>query len=196
MSVLVEVVRNVLVIIIVASLLEMLLPEGSTRPFVRFAVGLFILIAVLNPVLTAVFARQDLEISWWDSRADYRGEMGYVEEKGQRLQEEVLRQSGEMAREKLQGQISAMATLVPGVAEVKTEARVDARGAVKKLKLVVRPERPPQTDGEGKNPGVFFSSGSDLPEEEKEQIRTKMSGILQQFYGLDGVNIEIQFEGG
>lgn len=195
MSVLVEIVRNVLVIIIVASLLEMLLPEGSTRPFVRFAVGLFILIAVLNPLLTAVFARQDFEMSWWDYRADYRDELGEVEEKGQRLQEEVARQSGEMAREKLQGQISAVATLVPGVADVKAEAQVDGRGAVQKLKLVVRPERPSEESGE-ENPGVFSSSGSGLAEEEKEQIRTKMSGILQQFYGLDGVNIEIQIEGG
>ena len=51
MEVLAEIVRNLLVIIIISSFLEMLLPEGNTRPFVRFAVGMFVLIAILTPSL-------------------------------------------------------------------------------------------------------------------------------------------------
>ena len=51
MQLLSEIVRNVIVIIIIASFLELLLPQGTLQPLVRFAIGLFILIAVLNPVM-------------------------------------------------------------------------------------------------------------------------------------------------
>ena len=59
MSVLTEIVRNILVIIIMASFLELLLPEGHT-PFCALCHRAFVLIAVLNPVLgyflmTAIF---------------------------------------------------------------------------------------------------------------------------------------------
>ena len=66
MSVLTEIVRNILVIIIMASFLELLLPEGAIRPFVRFAIGLFVLIAVLNPVLGYFFDDSNFQITWWD----------------------------------------------------------------------------------------------------------------------------------
>ena len=47
-----DIVRNVLVIILVSSFFELLLPDGKVKPFVRFnIIGLFILISVLNPAL-------------------------------------------------------------------------------------------------------------------------------------------------
>jgi stage III sporulation protein AF len=67
MSVLTEIVRNILVIIIMASFLELLLPEGAIRPFVRFAIGLFVLIAVLNPVLGYFFDDSNFQITWWEA---------------------------------------------------------------------------------------------------------------------------------
>ena len=48
MDVLVEIVKNLLVIIILASFLELLLPGGGMKPYVRLAIGMFVLIAVLT----------------------------------------------------------------------------------------------------------------------------------------------------
>ena len=42
MEVLTEIVTNLLVIIIISSFLEMMLQEGNTKPFVHFAVALFV----------------------------------------------------------------------------------------------------------------------------------------------------------
>ena len=56
MTVLSEIVRNVLVIVLIASFLELMLPEGTLRPFVRFAIGLFILIVVLSPLAGILFS--------------------------------------------------------------------------------------------------------------------------------------------
>jgi stage III sporulation protein AF len=89
MSVLTEIVRNILVIIIMASFLELLLPEGAIRPFVRFAIGLFVLIAVLNPVLGYFFDDSNFQITWWDYQ------MEAVEE------ESLLRRGQEKAQNEL-----------------------------------------------------------------------------------------------
>ena len=48
MAILSEIVRNILVIVLIASFLELMLPEGTLRPLVRFAIGLFILI-IMSP---------------------------------------------------------------------------------------------------------------------------------------------------
>jgi len=62
MAVLTEIVKTFLVIIILASFLELLLPEGKVKPFVRFAIGLFILIAVLNPGLSLLFSGHNFDV--------------------------------------------------------------------------------------------------------------------------------------
>lgn len=68
MTVLSEIVRNVLVIVLIASFLELMLPEGTLRPFVRFAIGLFILIAVLSPLAGILFSDRSINIEWWDMK--------------------------------------------------------------------------------------------------------------------------------
>ena len=70
MEVLVTIVKNLLVIVVIASFLEILLPDSSVRPFVRFAIGLFVILAILNPIL-AVFFREAMQAGAWDLPWEY-----------------------------------------------------------------------------------------------------------------------------
>ena len=89
MSIIYEIVRNIIVIIIVSSLLELLLPDGRTKPFVRFAIGLFVLIAILSPVLGYLYSGHDFSIRFWDSAFSSSDEEKFLE-KGGRLHEEIM----------------------------------------------------------------------------------------------------------
>ena len=54
MEVLTEIVRNVTALLLLAALLELLLPEGSTARFIRVAIGLMLTASILIPLLTSL----------------------------------------------------------------------------------------------------------------------------------------------
>jgi stage III sporulation protein AF len=101
MSVLTEIVRNILVIIIMASFLELLLPEGAIRPFVRFAIGLFVLIAVLNPVLGYFFDDSNFQITWWDYQMEAVEEESLLR-RGQEINQNIMNHNQSLLKEKLE----------------------------------------------------------------------------------------------
>lgn len=194
MTVLAGMVKNVLIIIILASFLEVLLPEGRVKPFVRFAIGLFIIIAVLNPVLNALFEQREFEINLWDYKVSSEQEKEILE-KGKRINQQIAANTGPGIKEKIEGQVSAVAMLVPGVKEVKTSASLNDEGGLNKLDLTVRLEEsePLQKGGEVN----VFLGGEDAPgAEDKKQIEEKIRGVINNLYGFQHQEINIQFEGG
>ena len=70
MEVVIEMIRNVVMIILLTTFLDMLLPSGSLKPFVKVIMGLFIMLSILNPVLSLFMNEQGLEIfAWRDERS-------------------------------------------------------------------------------------------------------------------------------
>lgn len=114
MTVLKDLVRNVVVIILLTTFLEMLLPSGSMKRFIKVVTGIFVLMAVLSPLSDLIRAEQELAIFDW-----YQPEVaaGYssVLEDGNRLSglnQELLRDNYAFGLEK---QIVALVKLVRGV---------------------------------------------------------------------------------
>jgi len=194
MEVLAEIVRNILVIIILTSFMELLLPEGKQKPFVRFAIGLFILIAVLTPILNAVFSDRNLKINLWNSSADYYYSEEIIEN-GAKIQELIQNSNQEVIKEKIQGQINAMALMVPGVKEVNTEAQVDDEGTLEKVLIVVTTSPESQVRETGLD---VFATADQLSsaEMDKEAVQNKIQDVIHNFYGFNKAAIEIKFEGG
>ena len=192
MEVLAEIVRNLLVMIIIASFLEMLLPEGNTRPFVRFAVGLFVLIAILTPSLHYLYDDVSFPVSAWDdSWPGYDNE--YVTGTGARIQEQIKGQSDLLLQEKLEEQVSAVAILVPGVDDVQAELTLDQNGNPRRLGLVVQSSGPIKTDGI--RPVEVWAGAETEADLDKAEITSKMIKIITNLYGLEAQDIEIVFEG-
>ena len=193
MAVLAGMVKNVLVIIILASFLEVLLPEGRVKPFVRFAIGLFIIIAVLNPVLNALFEQKEFEINLWDYQVSSEQKREILE-KGTRINQQIAASTEVGIKEKMEGQVSAVAMLVPGVKEVKTSATLNGEGGLNNLDLIVRLEASKQ-EKEGEM-NVFLGGGDAPSPEDKKQIEDKIRGVISNLYGFENLKINVQFEGG
>ncbi len=195
MDTLVEIVKTVLVIIIVASLLELLLPESSLKPFVSFTMGLFLLIAILNPVLHVAFRDRDFEINFWD----YKYNQALEEEmmgKGLDINQQVMDSNEKQVQEKLQGQISAITSLIPGVKEVEARIEKGETGAADQVMLLVQVEHD-EAEKPGTDVTVFGGSGEEeLKREEQEQIKNKILMLVDNMYGMKADQIEITFEGG
>lgn len=191
MSTLAEIVKHVMIIIVITSFLELMLPEGGIKPFVRFAIGLFVIIAVLNPVLSFLFQDHNFEIKWWDAQ-NMVSSQEQVVQKGQVLQEQIVGIGNHKLKEKLEGQINSMAQLVPGVAEVKCSAELNQDGGIETLSLKVK-EEVKQSEQEEATPTLVDKK---MEEKSREQIRNKLTNLLGNFYGLEGVKVEFIFEGG
>ncbi|MEN6348388.1 MAG: stage III sporulation protein AF [Syntrophomonas sp.] len=193
MSTLTEIVKSILVIIILASFLELLLPEGGLKPFVRFSIGLFILISVLNPVLSFLFKDQSLEINLWDYQVDSaKGED--IINKGKNLNQEMVAGNQKSIQEKLQGQISSVAMLVPGVTDAETEVQMNREGNPEKLRITVKPGQAGSSRQSNKVQ-VFSENQTAISTFEKEEVESKIKRLVSNLYGYDSNDIEVEFEG-
>ena len=185
-----KMVTNVLVIIILASFMELLLPEGKLKPFVRFAIGLFILIAILNPSLSFLFNRNhDFNLSFWDY-CEQTEKSDRIMEKGQDLSEKILGEKDDLALKKLQGQISAMIMLIPGVKAVETVAQLSDQGVLLRLDLLVTTE-----EGDKKSEKGLAATNAAM-DRQKNEIENKAVNIVKSFYNLEDVDIKIGFTRG
>ena len=192
MDVIAEIVKNLLVIIIMSSFLEIMLPDGNIKPFVRFAIGLFVLIAVLSPTLAYIYDDKNFQISVWDDRVDEHIPQE-IQASGQKIQQQITSKSSELMKQKLEGQISAVAILVPGVDDVHTRISVGEDGSLQRLQLMVRPGKNSSSD-EVERVNAF--SGYPQSDTEQKEIERKILQVMGNLYGLKGENIEIKFEGG
>lgn len=194
MDVIAEIVKNLLVIIVMSSFLEIMLPDGHTKPFVRFAIGLFILISILNPALAYIYDNRNFQISVWDDQIDEKTTQD-INEGSRKIQEQITSRSNDIMREKLAGQISAVVILVPGVDDVHTEVAINENGSPQKLKLTVRTGKAQNVE-QIEPVNVLSSASQDSPAAEYDEIENKILRVIHNLYGLEADNIEILFEGG
>jgi stage III sporulation protein AF len=194
MSVIGDIVRNLLVIIIVASFLEVILPDGSLKPLVRFTIGLFIIIAILNPVVKFLGGNPNLAVEEWDQRINQQLSSEIVTG-GESINQQISDQTNKVLKEKIQGQISAVAVLVPGVEEVDSKILMGKDGVPQKLQLTVRTSA--SDSKRGIQPiDVFSSSSQENDAQEQDRISNKIRQVISNLYGLEAENIEVDFEGG
>lgn len=193
MSIIYEIVRNIIVIIIVSSLLELLLPDGRTKPFVRFAIGLFVLIAILSPVLGYLYSGHDFSIRFWDSAFSSSDEEKFLE-KGGRLHEEIMQPADqERMIEKMQGQLDTVLILIPGVEDAHTTLNMDQEGGITGAEIMVFPASLQEEYPAGQV--ELFTQADDSTPQENE-IRHKIHKIIQNLYGIEPDLVKIEFEGG
>lgn len=191
MEVLVQLVKNVLVIVILTSFLELLLPRGTMQKYVRFAIGLFIVVAVMHPILAALMNKQDISVEFWE----YNPVSGEdILEKGQEINQAMREEQQQELQGKVAGQVSAVALLVPGVEEVETQVQLSPDGSIISLQLVVMGS--PLEDTEEGRVGIFGEPQETMAQPQQEQIETKITGVLRNMYGLEDSKITIEFQGG
>lgn len=189
-----EIVRNLLVIIVIASFLELILPDGKLRPFVRFSVGLFILIAILSPTLKVLFTDKSFEIGFWDYQLDAGVERS-VMDKGEELSHKLFQPHQDEIQSRLQGQINALSNLVPGVNTVQSRVETDPGGSVKKITLQIDTGSSTRIEAVA-GVKVFSSQAPPLDADEEKVIADKITQMINNLYDIPREKVEINFGGG
>ena len=81
-----QLVRNLAVLAIMAAFLEMLLPLQGTRRFVQVIIGLFIMLAVLGPIVTLLRQQPPLHFNMPVSSGSGGVDLNKILEQGQSMQ--------------------------------------------------------------------------------------------------------------
>ncbi|MCL2677569.1 MAG: stage III sporulation protein AF [Clostridiales bacterium] len=173
MNILIEIVRGVAVLVILALFLEMLLPEGGLLSFARLVMGLLLIAVVLNPVIAA-FGKLTIT-SFFEYNAPGVST------------EEVLRQGRELGaslteaarlayEQDLARQISALVRLTQGVKSAEATAVFEREG----LALII----------------VRVWTENAMTAEEMNALGGKISSLIADFFSTDPKNVIVEVTGG
>ncbi len=111
-------VKNLAVILLIATFLEMLLPKKSMRGYVQLVMGLFVISAVLSPISSLLKAPLALEIPAWSQAGQQ--DLPVLAGQGTAIGQNAVQ---EQYRKILINQIKAIAVGVSGVKDVKADIR-------------------------------------------------------------------------
>lgn len=137
---LLQIVCSLILLLLLYSLLEMMLPPGSLARFVRLVMGLTLLAAVTVPLgrLPSLIEKAELvpAAAPLQEQGELYAEQG--EEIGRQLRDEGRREQ----ESQLAAQISALAELVSGVEEARAEVTLDDGGGLARVVLYIRSPEP------------------------------------------------------
>lgn len=186
-------VKNIILIVLFASFLELLLPNSSLQRFIRVIMGLLVMLAILNPAI-------DLVQGNWTA-----GDIPTLGSGGQK-QADIIRSANTAAAERerlakeiyirdISKQVRALVMAIDGVSDVRVALELEekpeqgATGAIKMITLFVKP-------GNISKPGTIDKvsvGASEHPELElKDTVRNKIKSTLTELYHLRGDQIDIK----
>lgn len=128
-------VRNLAIILLLATFLEMLLPNKSMRGFVQMVMGLFVISAVLAPITTFLHTPLSMEIPAWTATTPQDLPAIAAEGQGVKVGRDAVQ---EQYRQILVHQIEALALGTHGVevASVDIKFAEGAEGGIDQPKII------------------------------------------------------------
>lgn len=109
-------IRNLAIILLLATFMEMLLPNNSMRGYVQLVMGLFVISAILNPLTTFLHHPLELEIPAWTAAPSQ--DMPVLAADGAKLGKDAVEVQYRLI---LEHQIRALALGVTGVGDAAVE---------------------------------------------------------------------------
>ncbi len=189
-------VRNIVFIILLAVFVEMLLPAKEMRRFLEVVVGLFILITILNPIVSFIRQEPLLELELVEGREE---ELQSILDQGQELQQVQDVQARTNYGKRLEEQIAAVACIVPGVDKAEASvsfaegASMESAAAIEKVEILIK-----ESGGEGADPVEKVSVGAGEENEQGEEgergadeLSDKVRQTVASLYGLQAEKVAV-----
>ncbi len=173
-------VRNLVFLVMLAAFLEMLLPLQGTRRFVQVIIGLFVLLAVLGPIVTLFKQQPPLHFAL-PATAGGGAALSQILDQGQDLQQVTAAQEQAAYVQRLEDQIEVMCRLVPGVKSAKAE-------------VVLTPASPQQSLGTVQKVAVSLQTGEQQVARPVEPVRIGQGAPAVSTPAVDqqGIAVHVQ----
>jgi stage III sporulation protein AF len=120
-------VRELVALVLLAGCLELLVPMGSFKKYVRMVMGLLVVVSILNPVLALWRSEIVLDEAVLAGGQSSLPSLEQVQHEARRYRERVLAQAFERLRRQVEETAAAAARAVEGVAGATARATVQSR---------------------------------------------------------------------
>lgn len=205
----IDLVRNIVVIVLLTTFLDLLLPSNSMRGFVKAIMGLFILVSILNPFLNIIMGCEDFEVFAWH-QDNFIAEDNSILVKGERLQNVNQELFLKNYAQRIELQMQALLQLIQGIEEVKVQVTLqentkNAQHQIKEVQVSVLSSEREEEDEEDRvsrsvDPvKIELEESLEKKREEEElqqfnnRINEQIYATLCQYFGLEQKQIKVVF---
>jgi stage III sporulation protein AF len=192
-------VRNIIFIILIAVFIEMLLPMKETRRFLEVVVGLFVLITILNPIVSLIQQEPQLQL---DIQEGNKQELDEILNQGKQLQQVQVEQARSNYGKRIEEQVAVIAQMVPGVEQAEARVRfaagssLDSVGVIEKVEIVIKKERSQSIVDPVKRVSIEPGDGeqAEKVEESDEGLLKQVQSTVASLYGLQPSKVVVTME--
>ncbi|PKM85961.1 MAG: stage III sporulation protein AF [Firmicutes bacterium HGW-Firmicutes-12] len=208
MEVFKELIRDIVLIIMLTTFLDMLLPSNSMRPYLKMVMGLFILVSIINPVLNLILNNQDLEVFAWQQDSVIE-DFNSIKQAGEELTAVSQEQFIKNYASQIEVQMEGLLKYLEGVKaiDVKVELlggrRLGSFEGIKSIMVILT-----QIDGKSedidnikiepieigdKHNLIGNEATKQFDEYEENKIAEEVNKVLCQYFGVTSDQISVVF---
>ncbi|WP_161781864.1 stage III sporulation protein AF [Thermanaerosceptrum fracticalcis] len=206
-----ELVRNVVIIVLLTTFIDLIMPSSSMQRFVKVVMGLFILVTLLNPILNLFTKGQDFEVMTWQLKTSTS------------TANTVLAQSDQLTAtnqslflenysRRIEGQMKALVKLVKGIKEVEVQVELKGGkqlGALEGIESVlvmvdtkasgeksssVKPVEPVRIGSKERTAGSEGAKDAQATvDEEHKRMEREIKNTLSNYFGINPKIIKVVF---
>jgi stage III sporulation protein AF len=182
-------VKNIILVVLFASFMELLLPNTSMKKFIRVIMGIFIMLAILNPLLLFFQTdKPDAHIAVLSGKETVNNAkantINEIAKTTVTQREELLASA---YKEDLARQISAVVKSIAGVEDAHTKLSVGKNGKISKATIYIKPATA------NKNIKVENITLNKIDEPKiKEGLTDKVKQTISQLYQVPEATIELE----
>jgi stage III sporulation protein AF len=189
--------RNIVFVILIAVFIEMLLPLKETRKSVEVVVGLFVLITLLNPIVSFIQQEPLIELEMAEGNEE---QLQQILDQGKELQQLQTVQTESYYGKHLEEQIAAFACIVPEVE--KADARVqfvsgssqDEVGVIERIEIFIKTSLP--TVDPVEEVKIGSECGGEAEQGEREQdVLEQVQKTVASLCGLETDAVVVTLDG-
>lgn len=126
-------IKNIIYIVLFTSIIEMVLPNNSFRKYLRVTMGFFILLTVLNPLLSLITT--DLDFANPFSSQSFKQEEQIVQKQGEVLIDKKQNLAVKVLERQLSQQIRTLILTQPGVNDARVDVTAQEDGKIKAVTI-------------------------------------------------------------
>ncbi|TDX43554.1 stage III sporulation protein AF [Orenia marismortui] len=173
MNLLINWVRNIVLVILFANFIEMLLPNNKTKKDVDMIIGLFVILVILNPIIN-LFRFQESSLSLFNIFSYSKPPFEEIVAQG-----EVLREENKKVQEdyklRISNQIAVLIKLNSDLENINIKIDL-ADGKLKKVIIKAKDNRVEK---------VTVDLSQENSSDKTDELTKNLKELISSFYGLD-----------
>lgn len=188
-------VKYIIFVVLFASFLELLLPSSSMQRFVRVIMGLFIMLAIMNPIISIV---QNHLIPTNQVPALSTNFGNSIINDSMNMSNERERLSLELYKKELTQQMKILVMAIDGVADVHVNVEINTiknssiAGGIESVLLYIKPGLSAKDRKVAPVSKITIGEQKDKTEDPHIELKKRISEIVTELYQIPKEKIEVR----